>query len=73
MRTPTEGELIDLQRKARSVFQQVDNIADYVANRAEKFSAATCDQIDHAATLAREVSDAVDNLTDFVRRWGVSE
>lgn len=67
---PTEGELVDLQRKACSVYSRVENIANYVFNRQEKFSVEMAEQIDLAARLAREVSDEVDALTDYVRREG---
>jgi len=65
-----EFELIELQRKARSVFARVDSVAEFMNNRSHgraQFSEAQLDSVEHAASLAREVSDAVDALTDYVR------
>ena len=68
----SEAELVDIQRKARSVFQRVDNVADWVFNHQSphQFSEQHANMIDLAAKLAREVSDEVDRLTDFVRATG---
>jgi hypothetical protein len=65
-----EGELVDLQRKALSVFKQVDNLCGRLGNLADRNREPAESDIDDTATaaaLAREVSDAVDNLTEYVR------
>ena len=58
-----EAELLDLQRNALEVFQKLNKRADS-AERDGKKSAAWLGDI---ADLARKVSDAVDDLTDYVR------
>ena len=65
-----EGELVDLQRKALSVFKQIDNLCGRLGNLADRNREPAESDIDDTATaaaLAREVSDAVDNLTEYVR------
>lgn len=62
-----EFELIELQRKARSIFARIDSLAVYMWNREEKFSSSMRESVESAAHLCREVSDAVDQLTDYVR------
>jgi hypothetical protein len=63
----SEAELVDLQRKALSCFQRLDNLASWVFNRQEIFSEEMADKIYTAAQLARAVSDEMDRLTDLVR------
>ncbi len=56
-----EGELVELQRKALALFTRVSAIADLV------HSPYLISEVAYAQSLAREVSDQVDALTDFVR------
>jgi hypothetical protein len=59
-----EGELVDLQRKALSVFKRLDSIADRMFAHEEDYAPMDVANIDTAASLAREVSDQVDALTE---------
>jgi hypothetical protein len=67
-----EGELVDLQRRALSLFTRLDNLENRVLNLKERgnslrLSDLEVSNFERLASLAREVSDAVDALTDYVR------
>jgi hypothetical protein len=65
-----EGELVDLQRKALKVFQWLDQISErYPDSFSGPYRLAQSDLalLEDARALAREVSVAVDDLTEFVR------
>jgi hypothetical protein len=65
-----EGELVELQRKALSVFNRLDNLTErlgYLVGRNREPLELDIDNAANAASLAREVSDAVDQLTEYVR------
>lgn len=68
MKRPDEYELIELQRNAAFIFSRLDEIADYMAKREEKFSPNQIENIEAACNKARQISDGVDKLAEFVRR-----
>jgi hypothetical protein len=68
-----EGELVELQRKALALFKTVDEVSDLLEEVYEEgrknvsLKELEIQRIYNAADLAREVSDQVDDLTDYVR------
>jgi hypothetical protein len=66
-----EAELVDLQRNALKVFQWVDQVCErYPANSLNglyRLTQSDVDLLDNAVKLAKEVSVAVDDLTEYVR------
>ena len=62
-----EGELVDLQRKALIVFQRIDALAEQMYANEGRYAPMDLNAVDVACSYAKEVSDAVDALTDYVR------
>jgi len=67
-----EGELVELQRKSLALFKLADDLADDIAEGLieppyRRLRQPDLDTADRLSEIAREVSDAVDALTDYVR------
>jgi hypothetical protein len=69
MTRPTEGELVDMQRRARAVIETLNNAEGSVKNRrgnALDFQDAA-ERIGQCSDLAERVSDDIDKLADWIR------
>jgi hypothetical protein len=65
-----ESELIELQRNAIGLFHALEK---FVRTKGGNFNRDVCEELEWFQSYAREVSDQVDALTDFVRHSRISE